>query len=92
MVRCRDAVAQGWATKVSGLPLFQVTENIKVTRMLLLKWEKQNVIHGSQETKEIENKLTSLLGLPFTEETIEQTKTFMCKLNIILEQEESFFH
>lgn len=68
---CQDAVAQGWAIEVSGLSLFQVSEKIKAMRMLLLKWAKQNLHHGSQEIKEIEDKLTSLLGLPFTEESRE---------------------
>lgn len=70
MEGCRDVVAQGWAIEVSRLPLFQVIEKVKTTRMLLSKWTKQKVRHDPQEIKEIKDKLTSLLGLPFTNETI----------------------
>lgn len=50
--------------------MFQVTEKIKTTRMKLNLWACCNVRMGPQAIREVEEKLTSLLGQPFTDESI----------------------
>lgn len=54
--------------------MYQVTEKIKAMRLKLLAWAHSNGGIGSKEISEVEDKLTSLLGQPFTEATIGQKK------------------
>ena len=71
--------------------MFQVTEKIKMTRMKLINWAQSTARSGSTEIREVEDQLTSLLGQPFTVESIEQKNELIGKLNMLLEQEEQFW-
>lgn len=72
--RCSKLVRNGWEHLVVGLPMCQVTEKIKMTWMMLNNWARNNVKTSPREIREVEDKLTTLLGQPFTEDTIEQKK------------------
>ncbi|XP_070660430.1 uncharacterized protein [Malus domestica] len=84
-------VQDGWNHEVAGSPVFQVTEKIKMTRMKLTNWAWNNARAEPKEIREVEDKLTSLLGQPFTDESIEQKKKLIRKLNRLLEQDEQFW-
>ncbi|XP_048421925.1 uncharacterized protein LOC125469072 [Pyrus x bretschneideri] len=88
---CKPVVEEGWAHEADGVPLFQVTDKIKSTRRKLSQWARQNSRHGPKEIGEIENKLTSILGQPFTDTSINEKKVLLSKLNGLLEQEECFW-
>lgn len=62
-----------------------------MTRMKLNNWARINARSGPREIGEIEDKLTSFLGQPFTEESIEQKKELIGRLNRLLEQDEQFW-
>ena len=71
--------------------MFQVTEKIKLTRMTLNNSARSTARSGPTQIREVEDKLTSLLGQPFIEESIAQKKELIGKLNRLLEQEEQFW-
>lgn len=56
---------------MEGSPIFQVTEKIKATRMMLTNWACSNARTRPREIREAKDKFTSLLGHPFTVEFIE---------------------
>ncbi|XP_070672609.1 uncharacterized protein [Malus domestica] len=85
-----DVVRDGWEYTVEGSPMFQVTEKIKMTRMMLNRWARSNVGTRPVEIREVEDKLTSLLGHSFLKESIAQKKELIGKLNRLLGQKEQF--
>lgn len=78
-------------TSVYGFANVQTYRKIKMTWMTLNNWASSNVRAGPREIREVEDKLTTLLGQPFTEETIEQKKELVVKLNKLLEEDEQFW-
>lgn len=88
---CAEAVNEGYEYVVDGSPMFQITEKIKVTQIKLNNWAKSNVRFGSIEIRELEDKLTSMLGHPFSDESITQKNELFCRLNRFLEQEYQFW-
>ena len=91
MEGCAEAVKKGWKHYVEGSPMFRVTEKIKLTRMKLNQWVCSNVRSGPREILELEDKLTCLLGQPFTDDSIEKKNELIGKLNRLLEQDEQFW-
>lgn len=77
---------------MDGSTIYQIMEKIKDTRIVLSNWARSKVKMGPQQIREVEDKLTSLLGQPFTEESIEQKKVLSERLNFLLEQEKTFWH
>lgn len=75
---------------MEGSPIFQVTEKIKATRMMLTNWACSNVRTRSREIREAKDKFTSLLGHPFTVEFIEQKKSLIGRLNFCLNKRNYF--
>ena len=71
--------------------MFRATEKIKLTRMKLNQWVCSNTRSGPREIRELEDKLTCLLGQPFTDESIEKKNELIGKLNRLLEQDEQFW-
>ena len=63
---CAAVVQSGWERDVVGSPMYQVTEKIKMTRMMLNKWARSSAKSNPREIREVEDKLTNLLGHPFT--------------------------
>lgn len=61
--------------------MFHVTEKIKMTRIKLSNWARSNVRTGSFEIREVEDKLTSLLGNSFSEESIAHKNELISKFN-----------
>ncbi|GER28720.1 protein kinase superfamily protein, partial [Striga asiatica] len=47
--RVREVMQQGWSIEQSDTPMYQVSENIKATRVALLKW-KAKLLHLIPET------------------------------------------
>lgn len=85
---CDVVVQQGWEHSVGESSIYQVTEKIKATRMALNNWARNFVRVGPKEIRELKDKLTILLGQPFTNELIEQKKVLIGRLNHLPEQDE----
>lgn len=80
-----------WQIRCSGLPMFQVTEKIKATRVHLLKWVKSTERYLPAELAATEDKLNCLFGQPFTKTSIAQRNDLYTKLHSLLAQVEAFW-
>lgn len=69
----------------SGLGLDHFNLMPIMTRMKLNNWARSNARSSPREIREVEDKLTCLLGQPFTDESIKQKNELIGKLNRLLE-------
>ncbi|KAM1467081.1 hypothetical protein ACFX2I_032224 [Malus domestica] len=69
----------------------KVRKKIKMTGMKLTNWAQNNAWVGPNEIREVEDKLTSLLGQLFTNEFIKQKNELIRQLSRLLEQEAQFW-
>lgn len=71
---CAEEVREGYEYVVDCSLMFQITEKIKMTWMKLNNWAKSNARFRPIKIREVEDKLTSLLGHQFFEEAIADKK------------------
>ncbi|KAM1837470.1 hypothetical protein ACFX14_019273 [Malus domestica] len=84
-----EIIREAWATSVVGVPMYQVCEKIKTTRMTLNTWHHKTFKARQAEIEVIHDKITSIDSLPYTNTAMEERSEFIHQLDSLLLENES---
>ncbi|KAM0971419.1 hypothetical protein ACFX13_019619 [Malus domestica] len=84
-----EIIREAWATSVVDVPMYQVCEKIKTTRMTLNTWHHKTFKARQAEIEVIHDKITSIDSLPYTNTAMDERSEFIHQLDSFLLEKES---
>ncbi|XP_062014459.1 uncharacterized protein LOC133730987 [Rosa rugosa] len=88
---CREAVNTGWASRVSGRPMFQVVRKIRQTRFSVNSWQREVFGNRGREIELIRSRLQTLLNQPLADGSQEESMALNLKLDKLLSDEHAYW-